>query len=163
MENLLHLSNEELTVMVRRGEFAAEELERRSIANMNAVKTTKVAHGHFRFEHNGKHYEAKNVAYMKRYRVWELIQGTRGLKRGEVLMQECVMGINWIRSAIGNGSVRGGEIVTTINNISHDEARVVNGLELITYSNQHNEQVRFRQYAKDEVPAWATNLRLDHQ
>ena len=50
--------------------------------------------------------------------------------------------------------------VTTMGGIYHDEARRVNGLELITYINT-DPNVRFRQYAKDTVPAWANDLQLD--
>ena len=51
--------------------------------------------------------------------------------------------------------------VTSTGGIHHDEARLVNGLELITYTNT-DPNVRFRQYAKDTVPAWANDLQLDH-
>ena len=50
--------------------------------------------------------------------------------------------------------------VTPMGGIYHDEARIVNGLELITYINS-DPNVRFRQYAKDQIPAWASCFRLD--
>lgn len=55
----------------------------------------------------------------------------------------------------------GAYFITTMGGIYHDEARTLNALELISYSNMGDESVRFRQYAKDEVPAWATNIRID--
>ena len=55
----------------------------------------------------------------------------------------------------------GSYFVTSMGGIYHDEARTVNALELITYSNRDDESCRFRQYAKDQIPPWATNFRLD--
>ncbi len=53
--------------------------------------------------------------------------------------------------------------VTSMGGIYHDEARIVNALELITYthSSAPDDKVRFRQYAKDPIPPWAANFRLD--
>jgi hypothetical protein len=54
----------------------------------------------------------------------------------------------------------GTHFLTLHGGVSHEEARVVNGLELITYLNPGTTD-RFRQYAKDRVPSWATDIRVD--
>lgn len=54
----------------------------------------------------------------------------------------------------------GSYFTTSMGGIYHSEARVVNGLELITYQHEGG-TCRFRQYAKDQIPAWATDLRID--
>lgn len=52
--------------------------------------------------------------------------------------------------------------VTTMGGIYHEEARIVNALELVTYGHCNGDgTVRFRQYAKDAMPPWAVNFRLD--
>lgn len=56
----------------------------------------------------------------------------------------------------------GDYFVTSMGGIYHDEARIVNGLELITYAHQNGDgNIRFRQYAKDAIPVWATDLQID--
>lgn len=56
----------------------------------------------------------------------------------------------------------GSYFVTSMGGIYHNEARRLNGMELITYAHQNGDgKVRFRQYVKDQIPAWATDLRID--
>lgn len=52
--------------------------------------------------------------------------------------------------------------VTSMGGVYKEEARVVNGLELITYRHMNGEDnIRFRQYAKDAAPPWARDFRID--
>lgn len=57
----------------------------------------------------------------------------------------------------------GSHYVTTHGGIYHDEARKVEGEELVHYAhiNGGNYKYRFRQYAKDTIPPWATDLKLE--
>lgn len=55
----------------------------------------------------------------------------------------------------------GAYFITSMGGVYYEEARPLNGLELISYSNTGDETVRFRQYARDTIPPWATNLRID--
>ena len=58
----------------------------------------------------------------------------------------------------------GSYFVTTMGGIYHDEARGVNGLELITYRHMNgDDNIRFRQYAKDVTPPWARDFRMDNE
>jgi hypothetical protein len=56
----------------------------------------------------------------------------------------------------------GTHYVTTMGGIYHDEARRVDGEELITYAHQNGDgKIRFRQHAKDTLPPWAVDFKLD--
>ena len=54
----------------------------------------------------------------------------------------------------------GAHFVTAMGGIYKDEARKVDGEELITYANGAQLD-RYRQYAKDPVPVWGTDIRLE--
>jgi hypothetical protein len=49
--------------------------------------------------------------------------------------------------------------VTSMGGIYHDEARRVGPEEMLTY--EHLGGNRFRQYAKDALPVWATVVRVE--
>lgn len=52
--------------------------------------------------------------------------------------------------------------VTPMGGIYNDEARRVDGEEQVTYGHKNGDSgIRFRQYAKDALPAWAVDVRLD--
>jgi hypothetical protein len=58
----------------------------------------------------------------------------------------------------------GSYFVTSMGGIYHSEARRIGPEELITYEHiAGNGQSLFRQYAKDAVPAWGTNIRLEEE
>lgn len=85
-----------------------EEIERRRQEALHEVQVTKLGPKHFIFSHPvfGE-FEAKNVAYAGRYRVWRRVPGVRGMKRGEVVIGEYYGGITGIRSAISKGQMTG--------------------------------------------------------
>lgn len=77
------------------------EQHRRQSEKTALVAVTKIAEGHFLFKHPTKgEFEAKNVANGRRYRVWQRVQGARGMKRGEVVIGEALIGIQGIREHI---------------------------------------------------------------
>jgi hypothetical protein len=78
-----------------------EELDRRHQEALKQVEVTKIGNGHFILKHPvfGE-FEAKNVAHVGRYRVWRRVAGVRGTKRGEVVVNESLYGINHIREQI---------------------------------------------------------------
>lgn len=51
--------------------------------------------------------------------------------------------------------------VTPMGGIYDTEARRVDGEELIAYCNNGDQRYRYLQHAKDKIPVWATNLRLN--
>jgi hypothetical protein len=54
--------------------------------------------------------------------------------------------------------------VTAVGGIYDDEARPLHPDELVTYAHVNGDEdcnPRFRQYAKDPLPAWATSIKLD--
>lgn len=79
------------------------EVSRREQEATNRVEVIKLGPKHviFRHEEFGE-FEAKNVAYAGRYRLWRRIPGKNGkMKRGEVLVREALGGIQSLREAIG--------------------------------------------------------------
>lgn len=51
---------------------------------------------------------------------------------------------------------------TTMGGIYHEEARRLDGEELVTYTHCNGDgSVRFRQHIKDKLPPWARDLRIE--
>jgi hypothetical protein len=82
-------------------ESLTREQENRSVEAARQVTVTKLAEGHFTFQHpTAGEFEAKRIAHGGRYRVWRRVQGSRGMKRGPVIIQESYLGIQAIRQHI---------------------------------------------------------------
>jgi hypothetical protein len=81
------------------------ELEKRRLAANRQVTVQEVDQGHYMLSHpTFGEFEAKRVAHGRRFRVWQRVQGTRGMKRGPVVIHEALGGLSSIRTFIANGA-----------------------------------------------------------
>lgn len=85
-----------------------QEIANKTLETNQQVKVTKVKDGTFRFEFNGKTYEAQKQGVRGRFRIYKMDKGLRPgtLKRAEIIDREYTGGVNDIRSAIAFGRIK---------------------------------------------------------
>jgi hypothetical protein len=85
-----------------------QELENKIRETEREVKVTKMKDDTFRFELNGKVYEAKKQGINARFRVYKMEKGLKPgtMKRGAIVDKEFTGGVMNLRSAIAFGKIK---------------------------------------------------------
>jgi len=79
-------------------------LEKPKVPVENALAViTKISEGRYVISFKGKEYEAAKIAYAGRLRVFNRVKGARGMKRGNIICNEYMLGIKNLRRDIEMG------------------------------------------------------------